>query len=293
MIVALFYIIVDTNLKNSDEAKRIAVQEEVNLLNESANESSESEAEANKSTTEFSYGNYIMIKNTDSINSISFSYVMNDTGARPTTSLTPEEAASYNSIYIGKDIKNLIYLTFNENSINLGTSAKLDILARNKIKATFFVNKEFIENDPTLVKRMADEGHIVGVTLSTDTDVSDLATNDPEKIISEISMVEESFKNATGTDITKLFRFPEGIYSDRALNYINQLGYKSVFWSYTSFDKGDENTKDRSLQLMKSYNHQGAIYALDGSNVGCSAALDEFISFLTTKKYVFDLVSNA
>jgi len=295
IIAVLIYIFIEKNLHNTAEAETVAAQVEKDLPEEVNNTSSEgntSEPQEVETSNKISYGNYTIEKSNDPINSINFSYVMNDKNVRPTSSISTEESSSYNSIFIGKDIKNLIYLTFNENSITSRTSSNLDVLANRKIKATFFVNKEFIEKNPTLVKRMVDEGHIVGVTLSKDINIVDLATNDPVKIINEISMVEESFKNVTGKDITKLFRFPEGTFCKRALNYINQLGYKSIFWSYTSFDKGDENTKDRSLQLMKAYYHQGAIYALNGSNVGCAEALDNYITFLAKKKYKFDLVTN-
>jgi peptidoglycan-N-acetylmuramic acid deacetylase len=239
----------------------------------------------------FSSGDYSVKKNDDSINTASFSYVMNDKGSRPDASLSADELAKFNAVYIGKDGEKVIYLTFNVNTNTSNLESNLNILAKHNVKAIFFLTKTVIEENPIIVKRIINEGHLVGMTLSEDVDITQLAIDDPKKILGEISATEESFKNATGTEIGKFFRFTKGIFSKRALNYINQLGYKTVFWSYTTYDKDDISNKNRSLQLMKSYFHPGAIYSLNNSSVGTSEALDEYLTYMETQSYVFDLIT--
>ena len=43
----------------------------------------------------------------------------------------------------------------------------LDVLKEKKVKATFFSLQDYAEKNPELVKRMIDEGHIVGNSFGT------------------------------------------------------------------------------------------------------------------------------
>ena len=47
-------------------------------------------------------------------------------------------------------------------SKNGNTPAILDALKKHNVKATFFIVGNYLETSPDLVKRMLDEGHIVG-----------------------------------------------------------------------------------------------------------------------------------
>ena len=68
----------------------------------------------------------------------------------------------YDAYYLGDTSNKVIYLTFDEGYENGYTTQILDVLAKNDVKAAFFVTKPYIESQPELVKRMVDEGHIVG-----------------------------------------------------------------------------------------------------------------------------------
>ena len=65
-------------------------------------------------------------------------------------------------ICLGNSEKKYIYLTFDE-GYEAGYTAKiLDILKENDVKATFFITAHYLNTEEDLVKRMIDEGHIVG-----------------------------------------------------------------------------------------------------------------------------------
>lgn len=68
----------------------------------------------------------------------------------------------YGGIAMGnKDNKN-VYLTF-DMGYEAGYTAKiLDTLKANKVPACFFITAHYLNTQPDLVKRMIDEGHIVG-----------------------------------------------------------------------------------------------------------------------------------
>ena len=68
----------------------------------------------------------------------------------------------FNGYVIGnKDSKN-IYLTFDVGYEGGYTEKILDILKENNVKACFFITGQFYKTNPELVKKMIDEGHIVG-----------------------------------------------------------------------------------------------------------------------------------
>ena len=68
----------------------------------------------------------------------------------------------YNGIAMGNSDKNYIYLTF-DLGYEAGYTAKiLDVLKENKVTAVFFITGHYLNSQPDLVKRMIEEGHIVG-----------------------------------------------------------------------------------------------------------------------------------
>ena len=278
---------IDDSLKvNTSESKDNKVEEENKKDDNSKGE--EGVALVNK----YYYGNYTINESNKSVERIGFWFGRNKEGKRPNGPMTEQEFKEYNSYYIGNN-KKVIYLTFDEGISTTEAMKNMDTLKKYNIKATFFVTKGFIKAKPDVVRRMVKEGHVVGNHTVSHLDMSTLAKDDPTKFIQELAETEKEFKEVTGEDMKKVFRFPEGAFSARALDYTNQMGYRSVFWSFAYKDwEADINTKDQSLEWMKSYYHPGAIYLLHGVSKGNSAALEDFILFMKEQGYDFDLVTN-
>lgn len=68
----------------------------------------------------------------------------------------------YNGISMGNKEKPYIYLTFDCGYEAGYTEKILEILKQNNVKATFFITGHYLNSKPEFVKRMIDEGHIVG-----------------------------------------------------------------------------------------------------------------------------------
>ena len=69
-------------------------------------------------------------------------------------------------IAMGNPEKQYVYLTFDA-GYEAGYTAKiLDTLKENNVKAAFFITAHYLNSQPELVKRMIDEGHIVGNHIS-------------------------------------------------------------------------------------------------------------------------------
>lgn len=67
-----------------------------------------------------------------------------------------------NGIAMGNSEKKYIYLTFDEGYEAGYTEKILEVLKMNQVPATFFITAHYVNTQEDLVKKMIDEGHIVG-----------------------------------------------------------------------------------------------------------------------------------
>ena len=83
-------------------------------------------------------------------------------GVQPVGNATASDLAWYDAYYVGDDSEKVIYLTFDCGYENGNTEPILDALKKHNVKAMFFVVGHFLESAPDMVKRMVEDGHMVG-----------------------------------------------------------------------------------------------------------------------------------
>ena len=83
-------------------------------------------------------------------------------GETPVGNATIEELAEYNAYYAKDTDEKIIYLTFDAGYENGNTAPILDALKKHQTPATFFVVGTYVKENPDLIMRMKEEGHIVG-----------------------------------------------------------------------------------------------------------------------------------
>ena len=228
-------------------------------------------------------------------------------GQPPVGNATPEYLAKYNAYYIAgaaagsdegdndagnkKDAPKPIYLTFDAGYENGYTAEILDILKEKKVPAAFFLVGNYIEENPELVKRMEAEGHIVGNHTMHHPDMSAIA--DEEAFKSEISELEDTYRNAVGKEIPKFYRPPQGKYSEANLQQASRLGYTTLFWSlaYVDWLENDQPDETESINLLNKRIHPGAIVLLHSTSKTNSRILGELIDGWKSKGYEFRSVS--
>ena len=140
-----------------------------------------------------------------------------ENGKIPDGNATSDFLKQYDSYYIGDTTQKKVYLTFDAGYENGYMPQILDALKKNNVKATFFVVSTFMKTNPELVKRMVDEGHIVGNHTMTHPNMSKMSTMEDFK--SEIEPMEEMYKEITGKDMKKFYRPPQGVYSELNLKH--------------------------------------------------------------------------
>lgn len=191
----------------------------------------------------------------------------------------------YGAIYKDSEPRAL-YLTFDEGYENGYTAKILDVLKENEVPAAFFVTGPYIKKEPELIKRMVDEGHIVGNHTVNHPSMPEVKS--AQTIKEEIVNLANSFQELTGQEM-KFFRPPMGEYSERTLSITQDLGYTSVFWSFAYKDwdvKSQKGTDYAYSQIMDGV-HDGAILLLHAVSEDNANVLDRVIKDLKTAGYHF------
>lgn len=209
-------------------------------------------------------------------------------GEIPSGNATTEYLKNFNSYYVGDISKKVIYLTF-DSGYDAGYMPKiLDTLKKHNIKATFFVVGTLIKSDPELIKKISDEGHIIGNHTMHHPNMSKIATF--ENFKKEIEDVEILYKDATGKDMAKFYRPPQGIFNEENLKMASNLGYKTIFWSlaYVDWNKNNQPSKEVAFNKLLPRLHNGAILLLHSTSKTNSEILDELITKIEELGYTFE-----
>ncbi len=200
--------------------------------------------------------------------------------------------SDYDAYYVGSQ-KPVIFLTFDEGYENGFTAEILDILKDNQVPAAFFVTGPYISSNPNLVKRMVDEGHIVGNHSQTHPSMPAKA-NDPEAFKREITEVENSFQELIGTSMPKFFRPPRGEYSEKSLALTKELGYQTIFWSFAYQDwlVDQQPDPEQAYERIIEGTHNGEIMLLHAVSSTNTQILDRIINDIKIEGYRFAPLSD-
>lgn len=208
-------------------------------------------------------------------------------GKLPVGNATPEYLRQYNAFYTGDTEKKVIYLTFDAGFENGNTPAILDALKKHNAKAAFFVVGNYIQTSPDLIKRMVEEGHIVGNHTFHHPDMSKIA--EMTSFQKEIQDLENLYKETTGQDLPKYYRPPQGKYSEQNLKQANELGYKTIFWSlaYVDWYTDKQPTHEQAFEKLVPRIHPGAVVLLHSTSKTNAEILDELLTKWEQQGYTF------
>ena len=100
-----------------------------------------------------------------------------------------------------------MYLTFDDGPSAEYTDTILDVLAKYNIKATFFLVGENVEKRPEVAKRIAEEGHTIGIHCYSH--AYDDIYDSVESYVEDFEKAYQVIYETTGVEV-KIFRFPGG-----------------------------------------------------------------------------------
>ncbi len=197
-----------------------------------------------------------------------------------------EEYSAYYLDRTATEEDKVFYITFDCGYENGFTPAILDTLKEKGVKAIFFVTKDFVVKNPEYVKRMKEEGHLVG-----NHTVRHLSspTLTPEELAEELYGVAIAMEEKTGYSIDPFFRTPMGEYSERVLKVVQDMGYTSAFWSiaYYDYDVNNQPGKDYVVDHFNTYHHNGCIALIHNISESNTQALGDVLDLLREAGYRF------
>lgn len=164
-----------------------------------------------------------------------------------------------------------VLLTFDDGPHPEQTPLLLDALQHHGVKAVFFVIGDQVKKHPELVRRMIDEGHLLGNhTMSHP--VASFWIAGPARIFSEIFRCQDAIA-AVANLRPPLFRAPVGHFAFFLKPVLRYFGMVCCAWSHRAFDGVDCDVARASARCLKSVK-AGDILVMHESNPHIVALLD-------------------
>ncbi|MFJ8530477.1 peptidoglycan-N-acetylglucosamine deacetylase [Bacillus sp. NPDC094106] len=184
-----------------------------------------------------------------------------------------------------------VALTFDDGPDSVFTPQILDKLKSYDVKATFFLLGENAERYPNVVKRIANEGHIVG---NHTYNHPNLVKVSDEEYHNQIIKTEEILRKLTGY-APKFMRPPYGEIREKQLEWATEQNFMIVQWSVDTVDwKGVSAEKITNTVLGNAF--PGSVilqHSTPGGHLqGSVNALDRIIPELKAKGSRFVTLPN-
>ena len=210
----------------------------------------------------------------------------NDNNLQPDLGSTNKSLIDkYNGIAMGNNEEKVIYLTFDLGYEAGYTSKILDTLKEKNVQGTFFITAHYLNTASDLVERMINEGHIVGNHTVNHKSMPDLSD---EEIKNELMKLNQAVYEKFGYEM-KYMRPPRGEFSERTLKITENLGFKTVMWSfaYVDWKEDSQPSYDEALEIIKSNFHNGEIMLLHATSKTNSEIMGQIIDEARKQGYEF------
>ena len=189
------------------------------------------------------------------------------------------------------DEEKRVYLTFDDGPSTVVTNAVLDILEDEGVKATFFVVGARVHGREETLKRIADEGHTIGVHSNTHEYKKIYASE--KNFLEDVDACEAIIKKVAGVT-PRVYRFPGGGLSneEKYTPLVEERGYQVVRWNAVSGDAEISNATteflvQRAINTAKGKRLVVLLMHDSASNFNTANALPEIIAYFRAEGYVF------
>lgn len=123
-------------------------------------------------------------------------------------------------------------LTFDDGPHARGTPAVLEVLAREQVRATFFLVGEQIRRNPSVPQEILDGGHEIALHCDRHRNLLRLT---PRQVREDIARAEDAIASNTGR-APRLYRPPYGVLNASALRVAGSRGWRTLLWSHWGRD---------------------------------------------------------
>jgi peptidoglycan/xylan/chitin deacetylase (PgdA/CDA1 family) len=138
----------------------------------------------------------------------------------------------FGRVVIAGDDPGEIALTYDDGPNPAATPQLLEVLAKNEVRATFFLIGQFVRKQPALAREIASAGHVIGNHTMTH---PWLSYQTAARIRSEIAGANAAIEDVIGAEIN-LFRPPHGARRPVVLRIAEELGLATINWNVITHD---------------------------------------------------------
>lgn len=150
-------------------------------------------------------------------------------------------------IYCVQRDNKCVSLSFDAAWGNEDTQQLIDILAKYKVSATFFVVGDWVDKYPESVKALSDAGHEV---MNHSDDHAHFSKLTAQRITANVNACNDKIEAVTGVRPT-LFRCPYGEYDDHVVQALTDMGMYTIQWDVDSLDWKDLTAKEIQGRVLK------------------------------------------
>ncbi|MGY3767111.1 polysaccharide deacetylase family protein [Vagococcus vulneris] len=187
---------------------------------------------------------------------------------------------------IPTDIKNkkMVSLTFDDGPNATSTAKVLDILKKNQVKATFFVLGSMVDAHPDMIKRIHDEGHVIGNHSYSHPNLIKL---DDAGIKKEVLETNKKIEKITGEE-PYLLRPPYGSLNDKVKTV---TGMEIVLWNVDSMDWKTRNS-NAIIKKVEGTSLPHSIVLMHDIYGSSADSLQQIINYYRSNGYQFSPVDD-
>ena len=198
-----------------------------------------------------------------------------------------EYQTSARSIQEETEVKQ-VALTFDDGPHPYYTEQLLDGLKERGVRATFFVTGEHASLHPEIIKRMWEEGHVIGNHTYSH---MQLRQDNRDAFKKELQQTNKVLKELTGEDVVYV-RPPYGAWDKELEKELNMI---PVLWSVDPLDWCTENSQTVARRVKEKVKDNSIILLHDYFDTSVTAALqivdellEEGYEFVTVEEMIFD-----
>lgn len=190
-----------------------------------------------------------------------------------------QQEVAENEVNIDYVIRPKVALTFDDGPHPEYTPKLLDALKERGVKATFFLIGKNAKVHPEIVKRIADEGHVIGNHTMNHAEITKMSDADA---FFEIDENRKLLEGITGMPV-KYMRPPFGAWQKSLENKVNAL---PVLWSVDPLDWTTENTEEIVRRVIEEVEDDDIILLHDYYESSVEAAI-RIVDILQAEGYDF------
>jgi peptidoglycan-N-acetylglucosamine deacetylase len=181
-------------------------------------------------------------------------------------------------------------LTYDDGPNDPHTLRLLEVLAKHKVTATFFVIGRYVQQRPDSVREIIQAGHVVGNHTFTH---PLLIFRSAAEVRRELSECSAALRDTIGQQ-TNLFRPPFGGRRPAVLRIASELGLETIMWNVTGYDWNAPSAAVIEEKVLKQIRGGDVILLHDGGHKQVGAdrsqtvlATDNLISRYKSEGYEF------